>query len=59
MCLNYKIEDQEDVKLLELAFSKTCADDRKKWILQSIKEGSTLDYTKSNVQIQKWRESGL
>jgi len=50
--LNYKIEDQEDLKLLELAFSKTCADDRKKWILQSIKEGSTLDYTKSNVQIK-------
>ena len=50
--LNYKIEDQEDSKLLELAFSKTCADDRKKWILQNIKEGSTLDYTKSNVQVK-------
>ena len=50
--LNYKIEDQEDSKLLELAFSKTSADDRKKWILQNIKEGSTLDYTKSNVQVK-------
>ena len=50
--LNYKIEDQEDSKLLELAFSKTCADDRKKWILQSIKDGTTLDYTKSKVQIK-------
>lgn len=50
--LNYKIEDQEDSKLLELAFSKTSADDRKKWILQNIKEGTTLDYTKSNVQVK-------
>ena len=50
--LNYKIEDQEDSKLLELAFSKTSADDRKKWILQNIKEGKTLDYTKSNVQVK-------
>lgn len=50
--LNYKIEDQEDSKLLELAFSKTSADERKKWILQNIKEGSTLDYTKSNVQVK-------
>ena len=50
--LNYKIEDTEDSKLLELAFCKTSSDDRKKWILQNIKNGSTLDYTKSEVQVK-------
>lgn len=50
--LNYKVEDSEDTELLELAFSKTNADERKKWILQNIKTGTTLDYTKNKVQIK-------
>ena len=50
--LNYKIEDSEDSNLLELAFSKTNADSRKKWILDNIKNSETLDYTKNNVQVK-------
>ncbi len=50
--LNYKIEDLEDSNLLELAFSKTNADLRKKWILDNIKNSKTLDYTKNNVPVK-------
>ena len=50
--LNYKVEDSEDSKFLELAFSKTSADERKKWILGNIKNGKTLDYNKTNVQVK-------
>jgi DNA topoisomerase II len=50
--LNYKNEDLEDEKYLKLAFTKTEADARKKWILDNIKNPKTLDYTKKMVPIK-------
>ena len=50
--LNYKITDTEDNNLLELAFAKTGSDSRKKWILDNIKNPSTLDYTIQSVKVK-------
>ena len=50
--LNYKNESEEDDKYLNLAFTKTEADSRKKWILNNIKSPETLDYNISNVNIK-------
>lgn len=49
--LNYKVKTKEDQELIELAFTKTHADSRKKWILDNIKDPKTLDYKKSEVQV--------
>lgn len=49
--LNYKVKSKEDQELIELAFTKTNADSRKKWILKNIKDPQTLDYKKSEVQV--------
>ncbi len=49
--LNYKTV-KDDTKYLELAFTKKEADARKKWILESIKNPSTLDYNKSDINIK-------
>ena len=40
--LEYKITNKEDSNSLNMAFTKTEADKRKKWILDSIK---TVSYT--------------
>ena len=50
--LTYTSKTKEDDKSLELAFTKTEADNRKKWILDNIKKTETLDYNISNVTIK-------
>jgi DNA topoisomerase-2 len=49
--LDYKNCSEEDDKNLNLAFSKTESDARKKWILDNIKNPETIDYTVSKVTI--------
>lgn len=50
--LTYTSKTKEDDKSLELAFTKTEADNRKKWILDNIKNTETLDYNVPNVTIK-------
>ena len=50
--LTYTSKTKEDDKSLELAFTKTEADNRKKWILDNIKKTETLDYNVPNVTIK-------
>ena len=50
--LDYKSCSEEDDKYLNLAFSKTESDSRKKWILDNIKNPETLDYTICKVDIK-------
>ena len=50
--LNYKNETKEDEEYLKLAFTKTEADARKKWILNNIKSPETLDYNIKKVNIK-------
>ena len=50
--LNYKNESKEDTDYLHLAFTKTEADARKKWILDNIKSPETLDYNNKKVNIK-------
>lgn len=50
--LSYISETNEDDKSLEMAFTKTQAESRKKWILENIKNPETLDYTKCKVNIK-------
>tara|TARA_Y100000992_G_scaffold203828_1_gene139195 strand:- start:2536 stop:5811 length:3276 start_codon:yes stop_codon:yes gene_type:complete len=50
--LNYKNESKEDEEYLNLAFTKTEADARKKWILSNIKSPETLDYNIKKVNIK-------
>ena len=50
--LDYKNCSEEDDKYLNLAFSKTESDARKKWILDNIKTPETLDYTIRKVDIK-------
>ena len=50
--LNYKTESKEDENYLTLAFTKTEADARKKWILNNIKTPETLDYNNKKVNIK-------
>ena len=50
--LNYKNQAKEDEEYLNLAFTKTEADSRKKWILENIKKPETLDYKCSKVSIK-------
>jgi DNA topoisomerase-2 len=50
--LSYISENKDDDKSLEMAFTKTGAESRKKWILENIKNPETLDYTKCKVNIK-------
>ena len=50
--LDYKVESNTDEKYLHMAFTKTEADSRKKWILDNITSPKTLDYTKNNVRVK-------
>lgn len=50
--LDYKSETRDDEKYLEMAFTKTEADARKKWILDNIKLPTTLDYKQSKVNVK-------
>ena len=50
--LDYKNESKEDEEYLKLAFTKTEADSRKKWILCNIKSPETLDYNVKKVNIK-------
>ena len=50
--LNYKNETEEDEKYLRMAFTKTEADSRKKWILDNIKNPKTLDYNIKSVNVK-------
>ena len=50
--LNYKNETKEDEDYLKLAFTKTEADARKRWILCNIKSPETLDYNVKKVNIK-------
>ncbi len=50
--LDYKIDTVEDSKSLILAFTKTEADARKKWILESIKCPKTIDYNVKDVSVK-------
>jgi DNA topoisomerase-2 len=50
--LDYKIETIEDEKYLEMAFTKTEADARKKWILGNIKSPETLNYNNNKVKVK-------
>ncbi len=50
--LSYISETKDDDKSLELAFTKTEADNRKKWILNNIKSPKTLDYNQNKVNIK-------
>ena len=50
--LSYISENKDDDKSLEMAFTKTEAESRKKWILENIKNPETLDYTKCKVNIK-------
>ena len=50
--LNYKNETKEDEDYLKLAFTKTEADARKRWILCNIKSPETLDYNIKKVNIK-------
>tara|TARA_B110000093_G_C12966753_1_gene410012 strand:+ start:49 stop:2460 length:2412 start_codon:yes stop_codon:yes gene_type:complete len=50
--LDYKIETSEDEKYLEMAFTKTEADARKKWILGNIKSPETLNYNINKVKVK-------
>ena len=50
--LTYTSKTKEDDKFLELAFTKTEADNRKKWILDNIKKTETLDYNVPKVTIK-------
>lgn len=50
--LDYKCVDLADEKSLELAFTKTETDARKKWILDNIQKQETLDYTKNKIKIK-------
>jgi DNA topoisomerase-2 len=50
--LDYKNCSEEDDKYLNLAFSKTESDARKKWILDNIKNPEILDYTVCKVDIK-------
>lgn len=50
--LSYISQDVDDDKSLEMAFTKTEAESRKKWILENIKNPETLDYTKCKVNIR-------
>jgi len=50
--LDYKNCSEEDDKFLNLAFSKTESDARKKWILDNIKNPQELDYTVCKVDIK-------
>ena len=52
MTLDYKVESNTDEKYLQMAFTKTEADARKKWILDNITSPKTLDYTKCNVRVK-------
>ena len=52
MTLDYKVESNVDERYLHMAFTKTEADARKKWILDNITSPKTLDYTKSNVRVK-------
>ena len=50
--LDYKITSEEDSKSLVLAFTKTEADARKKWILENIKCPKSLDYNSPGVSVK-------
>tara|TARA_B100000963_G_C22636303_1_gene677830 strand:+ start:495 stop:3716 length:3222 start_codon:yes stop_codon:yes gene_type:complete len=50
--LTYNITDKDDEKSMTLAFTKTEADSRKKWILDNIKYPKTLDYNVSKVNVK-------
>tara|TARA_B110000971_G_scaffold221485_1_gene268822 strand:- start:3571 stop:6786 length:3216 start_codon:yes stop_codon:yes gene_type:complete len=50
--LNYKINNETDSKSLVLAFTKTEADARKKWILDSIKNPKSIDYNVKDVSVK-------
>ncbi len=50
--LDYKISGDADSKSLVLAFTKTEADARKKWILESIKCPKSIDYNVKNVSVK-------
>lgn len=50
--LDYKINTAEDSKSLTLAFTKTEADARKKWILESIKCPKSIDYNIKDVSVK-------
>jgi len=50
--LSYISENKDDDKSLEMAFTKTEAESRKKWILENIKNPETLDYTNCKVNIK-------
>ena len=50
--LDYKVESNTDEKYLHMAFTKTEADARKKWILDNITSPKTLDYTNSDVRVR-------
>lgn len=50
--LDYKISTEEDSKSLVLAFTKTEADARKKWILENIKCPKSLDYNSKDVSVK-------
>ena len=52
LTLDYKVESDTDEKYLHMAFTKTEADARKKWILDNITSPKTLDYTKSDVRVK-------
>jgi DNA topoisomerase-2 len=50
--LDYKIKSEADSKSLVLAFTKTEADARKKWILENIKCPKSIDYNLSDVSVK-------
>jgi DNA topoisomerase-2 len=50
--LNYKNTSEEDDHYLNLGFSKSESDARKKWILERIKSSEILDYNDSHVNIK-------
>ncbi len=50
--LNYKIKDDTDQAHLDLAFTKTEADSRKKWIIENIKNPKSLDYNIKDIPMK-------
>jgi DNA topoisomerase-2 len=50
--LNYTIKNETDSKSLVLAFTKTEADARKKWILENIKFPKSIDYNSKDVSVK-------
>ncbi|CAJ0758091.1 14986_t:CDS:10 [Entrophospora sp. SA101] len=47
----FKPMDDEDHKLIEMAFSKKNADERKEWI-KGIEDGTYIDYTQNEISIK-------